>query len=90
MTNTESTDRHPTYSPLHSTAVVIYATLALLAVAIPQSVTNWLREMKGSVVQENLLLGAEALQSVSEKVGVAEPYRRCREFFLTTTGQDGK
>ena len=79
-------DRHRTPSPLRTAAIVIYATLALLVAAIPQSLTNWLREMKCIEFQEKLLPGAERLQSLSERAGFSTSYRRCRELFLAVKG----
>jgi hypothetical protein len=82
------TDRSRIFSPLRTTAVVIYATLALLVAAIPQSLTNWLREMKSSEVQEKLLRCTETLQSLSERAGWTTPYRRGRELFLALKGSE--
>jgi hypothetical protein len=79
-------DRHRTPPPLRTAAIVIYATLALLVAAIPQSLTNWLRDMKSSELQERLLPGAEWLQSLSERAGLTTPYRRGRELFLALKG----
>ena len=67
-------------------AIVIYATFALLAVTIPQSLVNWLGDMRGNAVQERLLRGAEFLQSFSNGTGIATPYRRSRDLFNALTG----
>jgi hypothetical protein len=90
MTNAKQSDidRHGIFPPLCTTAIVIYATLALLVAAIPQSPSNWLREMKSSEVQEKLLRGAETLQSLLERAGFATPYRRSREHFLALKGSE--
>ncbi len=45
---------------LRTAAIVIYATLTLLAVTIPQSVVNWLADMNGNPVEETALRGAAA------------------------------
>ena len=74
--------------PLRTAVIVIYATFALLAVTIPQSLVNWLGDMRSNLVQETLLVGARSLQSIAEQTGVATPYRRARELFNTTTGHD--
>jgi hypothetical protein len=73
---------------LRATAVVIYVTLFLLALAIPQSVVNWLGDMNGNPVQETAMHAAEALQNVSQRTGVAVPYTRARTFFLTLVGKN--
>jgi hypothetical protein len=89
MTNAKlPDDRDGTPPPLRTTAIVIYATLALLVAAIPQSLTNWLREMKSIELQEKLLPGAETLQSLSERAGLTAPYRRGRELFLALKGSE--
>ncbi len=74
--------------PLRATAIVIYLTLALLAVTIPQSLVNWLRDMNGNPAQETLLRGAEALQSVADDSGVAAVYRRIRALFLAVRDKE--
>ena len=74
--------------PLRTTAIVIYGTLALLAVTIPQSVVNWLGDMRGNPVQETLMRAAEALQSAADGTGIAAPYRRARDLFDAVTGHD--
>ncbi len=78
----------PRTDPLRTAIVVIYATFALLAVTIPQSLVNWLGDMRSNPVQEALLSGAQALQSVAERTGIATPYRRAHELFNAATGHD--
>jgi hypothetical protein len=73
---------------LRTTAIVIYATLALLAVTIPQSMTNWLADMNGNPVQETALRGAEILRNLSERTGVATLYQRARDIFIAVSGAD--
>jgi hypothetical protein len=73
---------------LRATAVVIYGTLLLLAIAIPQAPVNWLRDMASNPVEETALRGAEALQKVSQRSGLAVPYLRARALFLTLVGKD--
>jgi hypothetical protein len=74
------------HRPLRAAAVVIYATLALLAVTIPQSLTNWLSDMNGNPVQETALRGAEILRNLSERAGVATVYQRARDIFIAVSG----
>jgi hypothetical protein len=73
--------------PLRDAAIVIYATLFLLVLAIPQSLTNWLRDMRTTELQEVALRAAEGLQSVSERAGLATAYRRSRNLFIAVSGQ---
>ena len=73
-------------SPLRTAAIVIYATLALLAVTIPQSVVNWLADMNANPVQETALRGAEALRNLSQRTGVATVYEHARAVFIAISG----
>jgi hypothetical protein len=73
---------------LRTAAIVIYATLALLAVTIPQSVVNWLADMNGNPVQETALRGAEVLQNLSQRAGVAAVYQRGRGIFIAISGTE--
>ena len=71
---------------LRTAAIVIYATLALLTLTIPQSVSNWLSDMNGNPVQEAALRAAEGLRNASEAIGVAGVYQRARDKFLSISG----
>jgi hypothetical protein len=73
-------------NPLRTAAIVLYGTLALLAVTIPQSVVNWLADMNGNPVEETALRGAEALRNLSEQAGVAAVYQRARDIFIAISG----
>lgn len=75
-------------SPLRTAALVIYLTLALLAVTIPQSLTNWLLDMNGNPVEETVLRGAAVLQNLSQRAGIAAVYRRARDAFLAASGAE--
>jgi hypothetical protein len=76
----------PPRRPLRAAAVILYATLALLAVTIPQSLSNWLSDMNGNPVQETALRGAEILRNLSERAGVATVYQRARDIFIAVSG----
>jgi hypothetical protein len=87
MKHVDPSDIEPRpYNPLRVTAIVIYLTLALLAVTIPQSVTNWLSDMNGNPVQETALRGAEILRNLSERADVAAVYQRARDIFIAVSG----
>jgi hypothetical protein len=73
-------------NPLRTAAIVIYGTLALLAVTIPQSLSNWLSDMNSNRPQEVALRGAEALRTLSERAGVAAVYQRARAVFIAISG----
>jgi len=84
---TELEEPHPA-GTLRAAAIVIYATLALLAVTIPQSVVNWLADMNGNPVEETALRGAEVLRNLSQRVGVATVYQRARDIFIAFSGAE--
>jgi hypothetical protein len=73
---------------LRTAAIVIYATLMLLAVTIPQSVENWLADMNGNPVEDTALRGAEVLRNLSERAGVAAVYQRARDIFIAISGAE--
>jgi hypothetical protein len=75
-------------SALRTAAIVIFATLALLAITIPQSVVNWLNDMNGNPVQETALRGAEVLRDLSQRAGVATVYQRARDIFIAISGTE--
>jgi len=74
--------------PVRTAAVIIYATFLLLIVTIPQSMTNWLRDMNENPVQQVLLRVAEGVQSASQRTGLDVPYRWMRARFLAVTGKE--
>jgi hypothetical protein len=84
--NPSEFERGHSANPLRTAAIVIYATLMLLAVTIPQSVVNWLADMNGNPVEETALRGAEVLRNLSERAGVATVYQRARDIFIAISG----
>jgi len=80
--------RRPAQStrPLRAATVVIYGTLALLAIAIPQGLVNWLGDMNGNPVEAMLLRGAEAVQTASDVAGIGTLYKRARRVFIALSG----
>jgi hypothetical protein len=73
--------------PLRTTAIVIYGTLALLALAVPRGLVNWSKNFEPNAAQEALLRTAEAVQSLSRHIGADWPYRHGRDIFLQATGK---
>jgi hypothetical protein len=73
--------------PLRASAAVIYGTLALLALTIPQGLVNWLKAFEPSAPQDILLTAALAVQSASNSLGLNEPFYRARRIFLDVTGK---
>jgi len=74
--------------PVRTAAVVIYATLALLILTVPQALPNWLRDMEENPVQQVLLQAASGVQAAAEAVGLDVPYRRARAAFHQWTGKE--
>jgi hypothetical protein len=74
--------------PVRTAAVIIYATLALLILTIPQSLPNWLRDREESPVQQVLLHAASGVQAASEAIGLDVPYRRARAAFRAWAGKE--
>jgi hypothetical protein len=77
----------PQERPLTTTSVVIYATLVLLALAVPRGLVNWSRNFEPNPVQQLLQTSADGIQSASRFFGLDRPYLRGRELFLQATGK---
>jgi hypothetical protein len=76
----------PAAKPLRTAALIIYGTFILLALTIPQSLTNWLRDMNENPLQAVALRGAEAWQAVTEKTRLPAVYRHARDVFIAVSG----
>ena len=77
----------PQPQPLKTTSVVIYATLILLAITIPRALVNWSKNFEPNATQEAALRVAEAIQSLSRRIGADWLFARGREVFLEETGK---
>ena len=86
--NPSEFERPLSANPLRTAAIVIYATLALLAVTIPQSIENWLADMNGNPVEDAALRGAEVLRNLSQRAGVAAVYQQARDIFIAISGAE--
>jgi hypothetical protein len=76
------------HNPVVTAGVVIYGTLALLLIAIPQGLVNWLKDFNPGPAQEALLDGAESFAALSTRMGANAPYRWARTLFLDATGKN--
>jgi hypothetical protein len=76
----------PAARPLRTAALVVYGTLILLMLTIPQSLTNWLRDMNENPVQVLALRGAEVVQAAAEKTRLPAIYRHARDGFIAVSG----
>ena len=71
--------------PLATTAVVIYATLALLALTIPRAMVNRSRDLAPGPLQEHLLPAAREVDRLMRSLGIDQPYEKARARFLAAT-----
>ena len=78
---------HPQEHSLATTSIVIYATLALLAITIPRGLVNWTRNFDPNPLQEVVLRFAQTVQLGSRQLGLNLPYAKAREVFLYLTGK---
>ena len=78
----------PSAKPLRTAALVIYGTFALLALTIPQSLPNWLRDMNENPLEGVALRGAEAWQAAAEKTRLPAVYRHARDVFIAVSGAE--
>jgi hypothetical protein len=85
--HTASEPSKPLVHPLGAAMVVIYATLALLALTIPRGLVNWSRDREPSMWQHATLTAAQAIERFSSATGLNRPYERAREIFLNVTGK---
>jgi hypothetical protein len=68
--------------PLRSAAIVLYASLALLWLAIPQSVSGFARETLPVYLQGIAVPIAETVEAAARYTGLPALYEYTREFFL--------
>jgi hypothetical protein len=86
--DTHSTRAPGSARPVRTTAAIVYATFLLLVLTIPQSLTNWLRDMEENPIQQVLLHAADAVQAASHRAGVDAVYIRARSAFFALTGKE--
>ncbi|HMN52476.1 MAG: hypothetical protein KF794_04280 [Xanthobacteraceae bacterium] len=72
----------PPRRPLRTVAIILYATLALLWLAIPQSVSNFTRESLPGWARDIAVPVAEAVETGSRALGIPAAYESLRETFL--------
>jgi hypothetical protein len=77
----------PLRNPLRAAVVVIYATLALLALTIPRGLVNWSRDMEPSARQQAMLAAAQWIARFSSWTRINQPYEWSRKVFLDATGK---
>lgn len=72
-------------SPVLRSAIVLYASLALLWLAIPQSVTNWTRDYLPATVQPYAVPVAEAAETFAKATRLPLLYGHARGLFQDAT-----
>jgi hypothetical protein len=77
----------PLERPLVTTSVVIYATLALLAVTVPRGLVNWTKNFEPSAPRQVTLRVAQTIQSLSHRLRADWFYAKARAEFLRVTGK---
>jgi hypothetical protein len=86
MTPNQQTEKAATpRSPVFTTALMIYGTLFLLVASMPGSVVSWLQGLNTNPVQQRALHAAQAMQVVSDRIGLSAPFLRARAVFLEET-----
>jgi hypothetical protein len=73
---------------LRSTAFVVYGTLVLAWLLVPQGLTNWLKDFDPTPPGAALLSVALGVQQFSERIGLNVPYERGRALFIRWTGKE--
>jgi hypothetical protein len=69
-------------------AMIIYGTLSIMIFAIPQSISNWLKDRDTMIVRALLLPLANTIETASNLAGVTYPYLYLRKKYLSATGND--
>ncbi len=78
-------ERAPQARPLRSAAIVLYSTLGLLWLAVPQSVSNWTREVLPTPMQPYAAAAAETVEAFARQTGLPSLFETSREFFVLVT-----
>jgi hypothetical protein len=74
----------PARGSIRATAVVIYASLGLLALTIPHSIANWLRGAESAVLRRLAVPVADAIDEAARVTGAGRPYAWAHQIFLQT------
>jgi hypothetical protein len=77
------------HRPLRTSFIVIYATLGLLCLAMPQSLVDWAMEMKSGRTRDLLVKIAVRVQALSNRVGAELPFELTRRSFLELMRDEG-
>lgn len=83
----EARATRPIPQSLRTIGLVLYVTLALLWLAVPQSVTNWTRDFLPYAAQPYAAPAAEGFEAFARSTGIPAVYDALRGAFQRTTGK---
>jgi hypothetical protein len=72
---------------LREAAIVLYAALAILWLAIPQSVSNWSREYLPDFVQPVATPITGAAETIANATGIPLAYEKARSLFQSASAR---
>lgn len=70
------------FAPLRSAFIAIYCTIAILVLALPRSVANWLNDLPPNAFVEICKSAVDAIEKASEKIGLMQLYQIARGSFV--------
>ncbi len=73
--------------PLRRLAVILYASLGLLLLAMPQQIADRLDDFEPNPVAHAAKLAAEAVAKVMAPLGIPQLFGRARKAFLEALGE---
>jgi hypothetical protein len=78
---------HPQRTKMWRIITIIYGTMISIVFAVPQSMSNWVKDLEFQKAQMVLLPVAHAAELVSAFTGADVPYLRVRQLFLEATSR---
>jgi membrane protein YdbS with pleckstrin-like domain len=86
MDDVEAASPIPPQKRLRTVAIIVYATFALLVLAIPDAISSRLDDLNPSPLVRAAQAAVGAVAQVSNTLGIAPVYRAARSRFLAATG----
>jgi hypothetical protein len=74
--------------PIATAAVIIYATLGLMLLMIPQSLSNWAKDHDLVLARVLLMPLANRIETASNMIWATYPYLYLRQKYLSATGKN--
>ena len=75
------------FAPLRRLALILYASLALLLLAMPRQIADRLDDFEPNPVAHAGKLAAEGVAKVMNPTGVPQVFARARKAFLSALGE---